>query len=180
MALYELDGQQVQTPPEGQYWVAPNAIVLGNVRLERNTSVWFGAVLRGDNELIQIGEGSNVQDGAVLHTDPGFPLVIGPRSLIGHQAMLHGCTIGTNTLIGIGAIILNGCKIGDNCIIGAHTILAENKVIPSGSLVMGVPGRIIKPCTPEQLAKVAEDVQGYIDNGRRFAKGLRPMPAKPA
>ena len=174
MALYELDGIKVQTPPEGQYWVAPNATVLGKVRLGRDVSVWFGAVIRGDNDQIEIGEGTNIQDGAVLHADPGFPLTIGPRSLIGHQAMVHGCTIGTNTLIGIGAIVLNGCKIGDNCIIGAHTILGENKVIPDGSLVMGVPGRIIKPCSEAQLAKIREDVQGYIDNGRRFAKGLKP------
>ena len=173
MALYELDGTRVRTPPEGDYWIAPNATVIGNVHLGRDSSVWFGAVIRGDNELIQIGDGTNVQDGAVLHCDPGFPLTIGPRSLIGHQAMLHGCTIGTNTLIGIGAIVLNGCKIGDNCIIGAHTILGENKEIPSGSLVMGVPGRIVKPCSEAQLAKIREDVQGYIDNGRRFAKGLK-------
>ena len=173
MALYELDGKGVVTPPAGQYWVAPNATVLGNVRLERDTSVWFGAIVRGDNELIHIGEGSNIQDGAVLHTDPGYPLVIGPRSLVGHQAMLHGCTIGTNTLIGIGAIVLNGCRIGDNCIIGAHTILGENKEIPSGSLVMGVPGRIIKPCSEAQIAKIRQDVDDYIRNGRRFAKGLK-------
>ena len=114
MALYELDGRRVETPPEGHYWVAPNATVLGRVRLGRDVSIWFGAVLRGDNELIDIGEGTNVQDGAVLHCDPGFPLTIGARSLIGHQAMVHGCTIGTNTLIGIGAIVLNGCRIGDN------------------------------------------------------------------
>ena len=175
MALYELDGKRVQAPPAGQFWVAPNATVLGNVRLGRDVSIWFGAVVRGDNDMIDIGEGTNVQDGAVLHCDPGFPLTIGPRSLIGHQAMVHGCTIGTNTLIGIGAIVLNGCKIGDNCIIGAHTILGENKEIPSGSLVVGVPGRVVKQCTPAQIAKVRQDVADYIENGRRFAKGLKPM-----
>jgi carbonic anhydrase/acetyltransferase-like protein (isoleucine patch superfamily) len=175
MALYELDGVRVKTPADGAYWVAPNATVLGNVILGRDVSIWFNAVLRGDNEPISIGDGSNIQDGAVLHTDPGYPLTIGPRSLIGHQAMVHGCTIGTNTLIGIGAIVLNGCRIGDNCIIGAHTILAENKVIPDGSLVVGVPGRVVKPCTPEQIAKVRQDVADYVENGRRFAKGLKPQ-----
>ena len=179
MALYELDGIRVRTPPEGQYWVAPNATVLGNVRLGRDVSVWFGAVIRGDNDAIEIGEGTNIQDGAVLHCDLGFPLTIGPRSLIGHQAMVHGCTIGTNTLIGIGAIVLNGCKIGDNCIIGAHTILAENKEIPSGSLVVGVPGRVVKPCSEAQIARVREDVEGYIQNGRRFAKGFKPQSVEP-
>ena len=175
MALYELDGIAVTTPPAGQFWVAPNATVLGKVRLERDTSVWFGAVIRGDNDWIHIGEGTNIQDGAVLHADLGFPLTIGPRSLIGHQAMVHGCTIGTNTMIGIGAVVLNGCKIGDNCIIGAGTILGENKEIPSGSLVVGVPGRILRATSPAQIARIREDVQGYIDNGRRFAKGFRPQ-----
>lgn len=175
MALYELDGKRVQTPADGDFWVAPNATVLGNVRLGRGASVWFGAVVRGDGELIDIQDGSNIQDGAVLHTDPGFPLTIGPRSLIGHQAMLHGCTIGSNVLIGIGAIVLNGCTIGDNAIIGAHTILAENKVIPPGSLVVGVPGRVLRPCSDAQIAKVREDVEQYIQNGRRFARGLKPM-----
>ena len=179
MALYQLDGKRVETPPEGQYWIAPNATVLGNVRLGRDVSIWFGAVVRGDNDRIEIGEGTNVQDGAVLHCDPGFPLVIGPHSLIGHQAMVHGCTIGSNVLIGIGAIVLNGCRIGDDCIIGAHTILAENKVIPPGSLVVGVPGRVIKPCTPAQLAKVREDVADYVRNGRRFAAGLKPQDPRP-
>ena len=175
MALYELDGKRVEVPADGRFWVAPNATVVGNVRLERDASVWFGAVIRGDGEPITIGEGSNIQDGAVLHTDPGYPLSIAPRSLIGHQAMLHGCTIGTNTLIGIGAIVLNGCKIGDNCIIGAHTILAENKEIPSGSLVVGVPGRVVRQVKPEEMAKVREDVAWYIENAKRFAKGLKPM-----
>jgi carbonic anhydrase/acetyltransferase-like protein (isoleucine patch superfamily) len=172
MAIYDLDGICVQTPPAGQFWVAPSATVLGNVRLERDTSVWFGAVIRGDNELIHLMEGSNVQDGSVLHTDAGFPLTLGPRSLVGHQAMLHGCTIGTNTLIGIGSIVLNGCRIGDNCIIGAHSILPEGKVIPSGSVVMGSPGKIVRQMTEKDIARVKADVQFYVDNGRKFARGL--------
>jgi carbonic anhydrase/acetyltransferase-like protein (isoleucine patch superfamily) len=177
MPLYELGGVRVQAPGAGQYWVAPNAVVLGNVRLERDVSIWFGAVIRGDNEPIHIGEATNIQDGCVLHTDPGFPLTIGPRSLVGHQAMLHGCTIGTNSLIGIGAIVLNGCRIGDNCIIGAHTILPENKVIPSGSLVVGSPGRIVRQTTEKDISKVKEDVEHYVQNGRKFARGLKPMTA---
>jgi len=173
MALYELDGIRVETPGPGRYWVADSATVIGRVRLEEDTSVWFNSVIRGDNEPIRIGRGTNIQEGCVLHTDPGYPLTIAERSLVGHMAMLHGCTIGSNTLIGIGAIVLNGCRIGDNCIIGAHTILAENKEIPSGSVVIGVPGKIVRQTRPEDIAKVKEDVQHYIDNWKRFAKGMK-------
>ena len=175
MALYELDGVRVATPGPGRFWVADNATVVGRVTLEADTSVWFNTVIRGDAEPIHVGEGTNIQEGCVLHTDPGYPLTIGKRSLIGHMAMLHGCTICSNTLVGIGAIVLNGGKIGDNCIIGAHTILAENKEIPSGSVVIGVPGKIVRQIRPEDIAKIKEDVQHYIENSRRFAKGMKPQ-----
>ena len=173
--LFSLDGVRVETPSDGQYWVAPNATVLGRVKLERNSSVWFNAVLRGDNELILIGEGSNVQDGCVLHTDPGLPMTIGPGCTIGHMAMLHGCTVGANSLIGIGAIVLNGCKIGENCIIGAHTFLAEGKEIPPGSLVVGSPGRVVRQLGETDFANLARMSQSYMRNWQRFKTGLKPQ-----
>jgi carbonic anhydrase/acetyltransferase-like protein (isoleucine patch superfamily) len=135
---------RVETPPAGEFWIAPTAVVVGRVKLERDVSIWFGSVLRDDNELIHIKQGTNVQDGCILHTDPGFPLAIGEGCIIGHRVMLHGCTIGTNSLIGIGATLLNGCRIGDNCIIGAHALVGEGKEIPLGSIVMGVPGRVVR------------------------------------
>ena len=143
MALYELDGVKVETPGDGRCWVAPNAVLLGRIALEEDASVWFGAVLRGDNELIRICKRSNVQDGSVLHTDPGFPLTIGEDCTIGHMVMLHGCTIGRGSLIGIGSIIMNGVKIGEECLIGANTLIPEGKEIPPRSMVLGAPGKIV-------------------------------------
>ena len=137
MTLYTLDGVAPQTPEDGDFWVAPDANVIGKVALESATSVWFGATLRGDNELIRVGAGSNIQENAVLHTDMGYPLVIGAGCTIGHKAMLHGCVIGDNSLIGMGATVLNGAKIGRNCLIGAGALITEGKEIPDGSLVMG-------------------------------------------
>ena len=179
MALYELDGVRVETPSEGQnggkYWVAPNAVVLGKVRLEAGSSVWFGAVLRGDNELITVGERSNVQDGAVLHTDPGFPLTIGADCTIGHMVMLHGCTIGRGSLIGIGSIILNGAKIGEECLIGANTLIAEGKEIPPRSMVVGSPGKIIRQLSDDDVRRVSGAAGRYVANWKRFATGLKPQ-----
>ena len=134
----------------GENWVAPNATIIGDVTLEKNTSIWFNAVLRGDCENILVGEGSNVQDGSVLHTDPGYPLIIGKNITIGHMVMLHGCSIGDNSLIGIGAVILNNVKIGKNCIVGAKALITENKEIPDNSLVVGSPGRVIRKVTQEE------------------------------
>ena len=171
MALYELDGV-VPTMPDGEAWVAPDAMVIGKVQLDRGASVWFGAVLRGDNELIHIGEGSNVQDHCVLHTDPDFPLVVGANCTIGHRVTLHGCSIGDHCLIGIGATILNGTRIGRNCIIGAHTLLTENKEIPDNSLVIGSPGRIIRQVGEADLEARKRQALRYENNWRRFAKGL--------
>ncbi len=175
MATYSLDGITPDLPPAGEYWIAPNAAVLGRIRLERDASVWFGATLRGDNELILIGEGSNVQDGCVLHTDMGAPLTVGANCTIGHQAILHGCTIGANSLIGMGACILNHAQIGKNCLIGAKALIPEGKVIPDNSLVMGAPGKVVREVTPEMSEQLTRSAQGYVRNWRRFAAGLRAL-----
>ena len=175
MALHVLDGIAPELPEEGAYWVAASADVIGRVRLARNASVWFNAVLRGDNELISVGEGSNVQDGCVLHTDIGSPLTIGPNCTIGHKAMLHGCTIGDNTLIGIGAIVLNNAVIGKNCLIGSGALVTEGKVIPDGSVVIGSPGKIVRQITPEEIAWMASNAEHYVQNARRYARDLREV-----
>ena len=169
--LYRL-GDHVLTTADDRYWVAPNATLIGKVRLERDASVWFGAVLRGDNELLTVGEGSNVQDLAVLHTDPGYPLVIGPYVTVGHQAMLHGCEIGEGSLVGIGAVILNGVKIGKNCLIGAKALIAEGKEIPDNSLVMGVPAKIKGEVRPEQAERMRAGTAKYVRNWQRYVTDL--------
>ena len=174
MAIHVLDGIAPELPEEGAYWIAASADVIGRVRLEQNASVWFNAVLRGDNELIWLGEGSNIQDGCVLHTDMGSPLTVGRNCTIGHQAMLHGCTIGENTLVGIGATILNGAVIGKNCLIGAHTFIPERKVIPDNSLVMGAPGKVVRELDAEGVARLSAAAASYVRNWKRFAKGLQP------
>jgi carbonic anhydrase/acetyltransferase-like protein (isoleucine patch superfamily) len=172
MALYTLDKRSVTTPASGGFWVAPNATVLGHVEIGEDASVWFNTVIRGDNELIRIGARSNVQDGCVLHTDPGFPLTIGPDSTVGHMVMLHGCTIGTRSLIGIGAIILNGAVIGDDCLIGAGALIPEGKVIPARSVVMGAPGKVMRDLNDQDAARITSGVAGYVRNWKRFAAGL--------
>lgn len=172
MAIYVLDGISPDLPAEGQYWIAPSADVMGKVRLLDNASVWFGAVLRGDNEWITVGQGSNVQDGCVLHTDMGAPLTIGTNCTIGHMAILHGCEIGNNSLVGMGAIILNHSKIGRNCLIGAGALIPEGKVIPDNSLVMGQPGKIIRVLDADAAAKLTLSAVGYQNNWKRFASGL--------
>jgi carbonic anhydrase/acetyltransferase-like protein (isoleucine patch superfamily) len=172
MALFTLDKTSVITPGAGTFWVAPNATVLGKVEIGTDASVWFSTVIRGDNELIKIGARSNVQDGCVLHTDPGFPITIGPDSTIGHMVMLHGCTIGSRSLIGIGAIILNGAVIGDDCLIGAGALIPEGKVIPPRSVVMGAPGKVMRELTDQDAARIASGVAGYVRNWKRFAAGL--------
>jgi carbonic anhydrase/acetyltransferase-like protein (isoleucine patch superfamily) len=154
-------------------WVAPGASVMGRVTLATGASVWFGATLRGDNERITVGDGSNVQDGCTLHTDMGFPLTIGRDCTIGHGAILHGCTIGDESLIGMGAIVLNGARIGRNCLIGAGALVAEGKQIPDGSLVLGSPGRVVREMDAEARAKLRESALGYQENMRRFRQGLR-------
>lgn len=174
MTVFALEGHAPQLPDHGAYWIAPDAAVIGQVRLERNASVWFGAVIRGDNDLIVVGENSNVQDGAVLHTDPGLELTIGRDCTIGHRAILHGCTIGDNTLIGMGAVILNRAKIGRNCLIGANALITEGKVIPDNSLVMGQPGKVTATLDSETVSRLTLSAQNYVRNWRRFVSGLRP------
>jgi len=169
--IYTLDGVGIETDGE-DFWVAPTAVVIGKVKLEKNASVWWGAVLRGDNELITVGENSNVQDGCVMHTDPGFPLTIGRDVTIGHMVMLHGCAIGDGSLIGIGSVILNGARIGRNCLIGAKTLIGEGKEIPDNSLVMGMPGKVVREVTAEQAARMVRGTQKYVANWRRFKAGL--------
>lgn len=154
-------------------YVAPGAHVMGRVRLLARASVWFGAVLRGDNEPIDIGEESNVQDGAVLHTDPGYPLTVGPRVTIGHQAMLHGCTIGEGSLIGIQAVILNGAQIGRNCLVGAGALVTEGKVFPDGVLILGSPARVARELTPQAISAMHANTQHYVERARRFSQELQ-------
>jgi carbonic anhydrase/acetyltransferase-like protein (isoleucine patch superfamily) len=175
MTTYVLDGIAPEVPEAGAYWIAASADVIGRVRLERNASIWFNAVLRGDNELILVGEGSNIQDGCVLHTDMGSPLTIGKNCTIGHQAMLHGCTIGENSLVGIGAVILNNAVIGKNCLIGAHTLITEGKVIPDNSLVMGSPGRVVGELDAEAISRLSAAAASYVRNWQRYAKGMQKI-----
>ena len=156
----------------GDNWSASNASIIGDVTLEKNTSIWFNVTLRGDVENIHIGEGSNIQDGSVLHTDPGYPLKIGKDVTIGHLVMLHGCTIEDNSLIGIGAVILNGAKIGKNCIIGANALITENKVIPDNSLVVGSPGKIVRQVSTEEAKTITENAIHYQDNWKKYSKSV--------
>ena len=149
-------------------WVAPNAIIIGKVKLEKNSSIWFNAVLRGDIEKIVIGENSNIQDGSVLHTDPGYPLTVGKGVTVGHMVMLHGCEISDDTLIGIGSTILNKAKIGKNCIIGANTLVTENKTIPDNSLVLGSPGKVIRKVTDDEIKVICENAKHYVENSKRY------------
>ena len=159
----------------GDYFIADNAIVIGRVRLHPNANVWFNAVLRGDQDLISLGENSNVQDGSVLHTDHGFPLIIGRDVAIGHMVMLHGCTIGDNTLVGIKSVIMNGAVVGKNCIIGANALIPERKVIPDGSLVLGSPARIIRPVTDEEIVSIRLNSQHYVENFKRYQAEFKPI-----
>ncbi|MDG1665818.1 MAG: gamma carbonic anhydrase family protein [Hellea sp.] len=170
MPIYSLDG--VRPDIADNAYVAPSAQIIGNVKMADHSSVWFGAVIRGDNDLIEIGARTNIQDNSVLHTDPGIPLIIGDGVIVGHQVMLHGCKIGENTLIGIGATILNGAEIGKNCIIGAHSLITEGKVIPDGSMVVGSPGRIIKSLTEQHFQMLRINSEVYVANAKRFNQNL--------
>jgi carbonic anhydrase/acetyltransferase-like protein (isoleucine patch superfamily) len=175
MAIYELDGRSPQLPSDGRYFIAESAEVIGNVRLAANTSVWFGSVLRGDNELIDIGENSNVQDNCTLHTDPGFPMTIGKNCTIGHNVILHGCTIEDGALIGMGAIVMNGAKIGKGCVVGAGAIVTEGKTFADNSLVIGAPAKAIRTLDPEQSAALLRGAKHYVANGQRFKAGLKKI-----
>jgi carbonic anhydrase/acetyltransferase-like protein (isoleucine patch superfamily) len=172
MGLYGLDGAWPELPADGEYWIAPGASVIGKVRFGVDVGVWFGAVLRGDNELIDIGAGTNIQEHSVLHTDMGFPLTVGSGCTIGHRAILHGCTIADNCLIGMGAVVLNGARIGENSLVGAGALVPEGREIPPGSLVIGMPGKAVRELTFDEIARNRLSAAGYVANWKRFAAGL--------
>ncbi|WP_416882064.1 gamma carbonic anhydrase family protein [Marivita sp.] len=173
MTLYALDGIAPQIAEDT--WIAPDANLIGRIVVEETASVWFCATLRGDNEVITVGAGSNIQENCVLHTDMGYPLTIGKGCTIGHKVMLHGCTIGDNSLIGMGATILNGAKIGKNCLIGAGALITEGKEIPDGSLVMGVPGKVVRDLDDAAIEGLRKSALGYQANMRRFRDGLKAL-----
>lgn len=173
MAIYELD--QIAPRIDGSAWVADSAQVMGNVEMAEDTSVWFGAVVRGDTETIRIGKGSNIQDASVLHADIGKPLTIGENVTVGHKVMLHGCSIGDGSLIGIGAIVLNGAKIGKGCIVGAGSLVTEGKEFPDGSMILGSPAKVVRQLSEEQQAGLRMSALHYIENAHRFKNGLKKI-----
>jgi carbonic anhydrase/acetyltransferase-like protein (isoleucine patch superfamily) len=172
MPIYSLDGQAPDLPASGRYWIAPDASVIGRVRLSEDASVWFGVILRGDNEWLAIGARSNVQDGTVVHSDMGFPVDIGDDCTIGHRVVLHGCTIGAGSLIGMGATILNGAKIGRHCLVGANALVTEGKQFADNSLIVGAPARAIRTLDEAAIESFGKAASGYVRNWRRFAGGL--------
>ncbi len=175
MAIYELDGEKPEFPADGLYWIADTAAVIGKVKLHTNVSVWYGSVLRGDNELIEIGTRSQIQDNATLHTDPGFPLTIGRDCVIGHNVVLHGCTIGDSSLIGMGAIVLNGAKIGAHCLVGAGALITEGKVYPDNSMIIGAPAKAVRATDDQMRAMIARAADVYVKRWKRYAAGLKRL-----
>ena len=175
MAIYELDGQGPDLPQDGSYFIADTAVVIGKVRLQKSASVWFGAVLRGDNEWIELGEGSNIQDNSTCHTDPGFPLVIGRNVTVGHNVILHGCTLEDDSLVGMGSIVMNGARIGRGAVVGAGSVITEGKQFPEYSLVIGSPARVVRTLTPEQATAMGRAAKSYQIRGPQFKKGLKKI-----
>ena len=175
MPIYALDGQAPDLPEPNEYWVAPDANLIGRVKLAKDVGIWFGGTLRGDNEWITIGAGTNVQEGTVMHTDMGSPLTIGENCTIGHRAMLHGCIIGNNTLIGMGATILNNAKIGNNCLVGANALITEGKEFPDGALIVGSPAKVVRMLDEQAFARIALSAESYARNWKRFAAGLKQI-----
>ena len=173
MAIYELDGMTPQI--DDSAWVADSAQVIGQVKLGKDASIWFGTVLRGDSDLITVGEGSNIQDASVLHADAGVPLTVGCNVTVGHQVMLHGCTIGDESLIGIGAVVLNGAKIGKNCLVGAGSLVTEGKEFPDGSMILSSPAKVVKQLSAEQIEGLRRSARHYVENAQRFKSGLRKL-----
>ena len=173
MAIYQLDGEAPDLPADGRYWIADTAAVIGRVRLLTDASVWFGSVLRGDNESIELGERSQIQDNATLHTDPGFPLTIGADCVIGHNVILHGCTVASNSLIGMGAIVLNGARIGKHCLVGAGALVTEGKEFPDHSLVVGAPARVVRSLDDKAAREIARAADIYVKRWQRYAKGVK-------
>ncbi len=177
MPIYALEGHAPKLPPQGTFFIAPTAAVIGKVELAARTSIWFGAVLRGDNEPVIIGEGSNIQDNCVLHTDPGYPLTIGRDVVVGHAVIAHGCTIGDNVLIGMGAIIMNGAVIGNNCVIGAGALVTEGKQIAANSLVVGRPGKAIRTLSDAQAAELTKGAKSYAAKIPAYLERLEELKA---
>lgn len=173
MAVYEVDGKAPQVAPSA--WIADSAEVMGNVTVGPDASIWFGCVLRGDTESMSIGEGSNIQDLTVMHADRGLPLTVGKHVTVGHKVMLHGCTIGDETLIGIGAVVLNGAKIGKNCLVGAGSLVTEGKEFPDGSMIMGTPAKVVRQLTPEQIEGLRSSAKHYMENARMFRATLKRL-----
>lgn len=175
MPLYTLDEHTPKTPEAGRFWVAPGAHVIGRVTLGLDVGIWFGAILRADNDTIDIGEGSNIQENAVLHADPGFPVRVGAGCIVGHHAMLHGCSIGDGALVGMGATILNGAKIGRHCLVGANALVTEGKEFAEGSLIVGSPAKAIRQVDEKTIEHIRREAQGYVTKWQRYAKGLKPL-----
>src|SRR4029078_2546527 len=173
MAVFQLDKAVPDLPADGRYWIAENAAVIGRVRLKTDTSVWFGSVLRGDNEWIELGERSQIQDNATLHTDPGFPIIIGEDCVLGHNVVLHGCRIGSNSLVGMGAIVLNGAKIGRGCLVGANALVTKGKEFPENSLIVGSPARAVRTLDEQAAAMIREGADIYVRRWQQYAKGLK-------
>jgi len=173
MAIYELDGVKPELPADGRCWIADSASVIGRVRLKSHASVWFGSVLRGDNEWIELGERSQIQDNSTLHTDPGFPLTIGADCVIGHNVVLHGCTIASNSLVGMGAIMLNGARIGRNCLVGAGALITEGKEFPDNSLIVGSPARAVRSLDDKARQEIARGADIYVRRWQHYAKALK-------
>lgn len=175
MPVYKLDGTSPQHPDSDDIWIAPDAHIIGDVVLGEQVGIWFGAVLRGDNEPITIGDGTNIQEHTMVHTDPGFPATIGKNCTIGHRAIIHGCSIDDNSLIGMGAIVLNGARIGKNCLIGAGALVSEGKHIPDNSLVVGMPGKVIRTLSLEDAEKLTQSALNYQKNAKRYLTGLKQV-----
>lgn len=174
MPVYAIDGKAPEFEDADTNWIAPDATLIGNIRIGRNVGFWFGVVIRGDGELITIGADTNVQEHTIMHTDPGFPLTIGKGCTIGHRALLHGCTVGDNSLIGMGAVLLNGARIGANSLVGAGALVTEGKAFEAGKLILGSPARVMRALTPAQLAGIGTSAEIYVKNARRYAAGLKP------
>ncbi|MCL6708046.1 gamma carbonic anhydrase family protein [Pseudomonas sp. R2.Fl] len=175
MPLYHLGNLKPATPAEGSFWIAPDAHVIGQVTLGADVGIWFGAVLRGDNEPIVVGDGTNIQEGVMVHVDPGFPVTIGKGCTIGHHAIVHGCTLGDNTLVGMGATVLNGARIGNNCLIGANALVTEGKEFPDNSLIVGSPARVVRTLDETAIAGLRRSAESYVGNWKRFARELKPL-----
>ena len=173
MPLYSIDGIAPELPPDGAYYIAPTAVLIGRVRLLKNASIWFGAVLRGDNDWITVGENANVQDNAVIHADPGQPVVLGTGVTVGHRAIIHSATVGDHSLIGMGATLLNRARIGSYCVVGAGALVAEDKTFDDGSLAVGAPARIVRTLNDEERARLQFSADVYVANAKRFREGLK-------